>query len=128
MSEHTRLSQARLHTLFRGFADIVGTHITHAAKNVLADRPSGNSAPLRVLDLGAGSVPYERAFRQLISHASPHSIEITFVDKNDDLPQVTVPGCESHWQFVDALTLIRSEDPFQTLKCPHPWPYDLVIM
>ncbi len=65
-SPHKDRSQEKLHELFRGFPDLVQAYLSAALRDKLA--ASKSDAPLRVLDIGAGTVPYRAAFSD-IPHA-----------------------------------------------------------
>src|SRR6266540_111351 len=62
-SPHKDRSQEKLHELFRGFPDLVQAYLSAALRDKLA--ASKSDAPLRVLDIGAGTVPYRAAFSDI---------------------------------------------------------------
>lgn len=128
---HTNRSQVRLHDLFRGFAEIVELHIVKACQAIAGDPRKLAGEPIRILDLGAGEVPYRSAFKRLAAELGrgevSRRLEITLVDKDTSLPKAEFEGCTCIWKYLDILTLleeIRERRRYEDIGGP----YDLLLM
>lgn len=79
-SPHKDGSQGKLHGLFKGFSSLVATRLAAAIQRLL-DNP-GDHHPIRILDIGAGQVPYQDAFNGF----QTKQYELVFLDQDQSLP------------------------------------------
>jgi hypothetical protein len=77
---HQGGSQEKLHGLFPGFSSLLKEEVAFGIQR--GTESLDVSRPLRVLDIGAGSVPYREAFKSF----PPHSLDLVFLDRQSDLP------------------------------------------
>jgi len=106
---HRENSQAMLQGLFPGYAEMVGEQVLGAIQR--AKKTLDGSRAVRVLDIGAGSVPYSQVVRDL---EEVHPVEWVFLDCDPKLPEARAEGLPpSHkWlerDFFDLCPSLKNE-------------------
>lgn len=128
---HADNSQELLHKLFGKFAQVTAQHILDACKRIATENLKAGRRKLRVLDLGPGAVPYASAFADFEHEtvAADLSLEIAFLDRDENLPERTIPKWKSQWFKRDVFDIAKkNETPILEACDCRPDRFDLIIV
>ena len=120
-SGHGVGSQKKLQGLFGDFSTLVEKRIAAALK-AIARNTTCESKPIRVLDIGAGHVPYRHAFEQIKKR---HHLHVETLDNQKET--IKNPWADGNWVWEDVFTRYDILRPNRKTIPPEER-FDLVIL